>query len=187
MTEPLRYDELAEALSHLGFTQNPAEYHGALCGALCVREPAEIDPLRLLETAAQSSDASAGAAQALHRLRGESAHAFTDSELGFAPLLPDDQEDLPQRVRALSAWCEGFLFGLSSGRALAMKHCSPEFKEIVKDFTEFTRAGVSEDEDMELEETAYAELVEYIRVGAQLIFLELHERAPDAARASTVH
>ncbi len=187
MSEPLRYDELAEALSHLGFTQDAAEYHGALCGALCVREPAEIDPRRLLETAAQSSDASAGAAQALHRLRGESVHAFTDNELGFAPLLPDDQEELSQRVRALSAWCEGFLFGLSSGRPLAMKTCSAEFKEIVHDFTEFTRAGVSEDEDMELEETAYAELVEYIRVGAQLIYLELHERAPDAARASTVH
>lgn len=188
MSEPLLlYDELADALSHLGFTQNAAEYHGALCGALCVREPVEIDPLRLLESATKSSDDNGGAAQALHRLRGESAHAFTDSELGFEPLLPDDQEDLPLRVRALSAWCEGFLFGLSSGQPLVMKTCSAEFKEIVKDFTEFTRAGVSEDEDMELEETAYAELVEYIRVGAQLIYLELHERAPDAARASTVH
>jgi len=188
MSEPLRYDELAEALSHLGFTQNASEYHGALCGALCVRDPAEIDPLRLLEAAPRFADADAGGAeQALYRLCGDSANAFTDSQLGFAPLLPDDQEELAHRVRALSAWCEGFLFGLSSGKPLAMKQCSAEFKEIVKDFTEFTRAGVSEDEDMELEETAYAELVEYIRVGAQLIYLELHERAPDAARAATVH
>jgi hypothetical protein len=187
MSEPLRYDELAEALSHLGFTQDAAEYHGALCGALCVKEPAEIDPLRLLETGERSSDAGAGATQALLRLRGESAHSFTDSELGFEPLLPDDQEELSHRVRALSAWCEGFLFGLTSGKPLSMKACSAEFKEIVNDFTEFTRAGVGEDEDIELEETAYAELVEYIRVGAQLIYLELHERAPDASRASTVH
>jgi uncharacterized protein YgfB (UPF0149 family) len=187
MSEPLRYDELAEALSHLGFTQDAAEYHGALCGALCVREPAEIDPLRLLETAAASSDAGGGAAQALHRLRGESANAFVDRQMGFAPLLPDDQEELAHRVRALSAWCEGFLFGLSSGRPLAMKRCSAELKEIVHDFTDFTRAGVSEEEDLELEETAYAELVEYIRVGAQLIYLELHDRAPETARASTVH
>jgi hypothetical protein len=187
MSEPLRYDELAEALSHLGFTQDAAEYHGALCGALCVKEPGEIDPMRVLEVDARSSDAGAGATQALVRLRGESAHAFTDSELGFEPLLPDDQEELSHRVRALSAWCEGFLFGLASGKPLSMKTCSAELKEIVNDFTEFTRAGVGEEEDLELEETAYAELVEYIRVGAQLIYLELHERAPDAARASTVH
>ena len=187
MSEPVRYDELAEALSHLGFTQDAAEYHGALCGALCVKQPAEIDPLRLLESHSKGDDGAAAAAQALHRLRGESAHAFTDSELGFEPLLPDDQEDLQLRVRALSAWCEGFLFGLASGKPLAMKQCSAEFKEIVNDFTEFTRAGLGDDEDAELEENAYAELVEYIRVGAQLIYLELHEHASDAARASTVH
>ena len=183
MTDPLRYDELADALSRLGYTQDAAEYHGALCGALCVREPAEIDPLRLLEASAQSDDGAGAATQALQRLRGESAEAFSSTQLGFAPLLPDDEEDLPARVRALSAWCEGFLYGLSSGKPLAMKNCSAEFKEIVQDFTEFTRAGVSEEEDVELEETAYAELVEYIRVGAQLIFLELHAKAPPAGRA----
>ncbi len=176
MKESLRYDELAEALARLGFTQDAAEYHGALCGALCVREPGEIDPLRLLEGA---REAGAGeAAQALTRLRGESADAFTGAELAFAPLLPDDEEELARRVRALGAWCEGFLYGLASGKPLSMKSVSPEFKEIVHDFTEFTRAGIGEDEDEELEENAYAELVEYIRVGAQLIYMELHERAP---------
>lgn len=186
MGEPLRYDELADALSRLGYTQDASEYHGALCGALCVREPAEIDPLHLLEASGAGEDGTE-AARALHRLRGESAESFTESQLGFAPLLPDDEEELAHRVRALSAWCEGFLYGLASGKPLAMKSCSAEFKEIVHDFTEFTRAGVSEDEDVELEETAYAELVEYIRVGAQLIYLELHGKAPEAPRASTVH
>jgi uncharacterized protein YgfB (UPF0149 family) len=107
--------------------------------------------------------------------------------MSFTPLLPDDDEDLSQRVRALSAWCEGFLFGLASGPPLNMKQCSPELKEIVRDFTEFTHAGVSDEEDTEIEETAYAELVEYIRVGAQLIYMELHERAPAEPQASTVH
>ena len=177
MREPLRYDELADALSRLGFKQDAAEYHGALCGALCVREASEIDPLKLLE-GADGTDGG-DAAQALTRLRGESADSFLDSQLGFEPLLPDDEEELTHRVRALGAWCEGFLFGLSSGKALSMNTCSPEMKEIVRDFTEFTRAGIGDDEDAELEENAYAELVEYIRVGAQLIYMELHERTPD--------
>lgn len=180
MKESLRYDELADALARLGFPQDAAEYHGALCGALCVREPAEIDPLRLLEGArGAGADAEAAATQALARLRGESADAFSAAEMAFAPLLPDDEEELARRVRALGAWCEGFLYGLASGKPLSMQSVSPEFKEIVHDFTEFTKAGVGEDEDVELEETAYAELVEYIRVGAQLIYMELHERAPD--------
>jgi uncharacterized protein len=176
MKESLRYDELADALSRLGFTQDAAEYHGALCGALCVREAGEIDPLKLLE-GGKGGDAD-GASAALTRLRGESADAFMGTELTFVPLLPDDEEELPLRVRALGAWCEGFLFGLASGKPLSMKSVSAELKEIINDFTEFTKAGVGDDEDLELEENAYAELVEYIRVGAQLIYMELHERAP---------
>lgn len=185
MSETLRYDELADALSRLGFPQNAAEYHGALCGALCVRAAEEIDPLRLLPEAPAAGDGAE--ARTLGRLRGQSAEAFTGGEMGFSPLLPDDEEDLEQRVRALSAWCEGFLFGLSTGAPLNLKLCSPELKEIVKDFTDFTHAGIGEGEDAELEETAYAELVEYIRVGAQLIYLELHERAGEPARAPRIH
>lgn len=188
MSDALRYDQLADALARLGYRQDAAEYHGALCGALCVRAPEDIDPLRLLQPDAASSDTGSDAAHALSALRGQSADAFRGGELTFTPLLPDDDEALAARVRALSAWCEGFLFGLASGRPLNMKQCSPEFKEIVRDFTEFTHAGVAEGEDAEIEETAYAELVEYIRVGAQLIYFEMHERpAAESAHAGTVH
>jgi uncharacterized protein len=189
MSDSLRYDELAEALSRLGYASEAAAYHGALCGALCVKPAEEVDPLAVADSPLQVAGDGAGtqAARALHELRGQSAEAFGGAEMRFAPLLPDDETGLPARVRALSAWCEGFLFGLSSGAPLNMKQCSPEMKEIVRDFTEFTHAGLGDEEDAEVEETAYAELVEYIRVGAQLIYMELHQRLPDAARASTVH
>jgi uncharacterized protein len=186
MSETLRYDQLAQALARLGYAQDAAEYHGALCGALCVKDPQDIDPMGVLERAGGTADGEGEAERALHELRGQSAEAFAGADLAFAPLLPDDAEDLPRRVAALSAWCEGFLYGLASGAPLDMKRCSAELKEIVRDFTEFTHAGVGEDEDAELEESAYAELVEYIRVGAQLIFMELHER-PAAAPARQVH
>lgn len=186
MPEPLQYHELAEALGRLGYTQDAAEYHGAMTGALCAREPQAIDPLKLLQ-AEGSSDGGPEPAAVLLRLRDEVSGSFTGTDMGFAPLLPDDDTELALRVRALTAWCEGFLFGLATGKALNMKTVSPEMKEILNDFTQFTNAGVGDDEDGEVEETAYAELVEYIRVGAQLVFLELHERQPDASRASTVH
>lgn len=179
MSDALRYDDLADALSRLGYPQDAAEYHGALCGALCVREPEDVDPMGVLQREGKSADGEQAAAATLHQLRGESANAFTGGEMTFAPLLPDDEEGLPRRVEALSAWCEGFLFGLASGKPLNMKGCSAELKEIVRDFTEFTHAGIGDDEDEEIEESAYAELVEYIRVGAQLIYMELHERTPD--------
>jgi hypothetical protein len=192
MNENPGYDRLSEALLRLGYTQDAAEYHGALCGALCVKTPGEIDPLRVLETVDKPAVEGEGAAEALalRELCGYALDSFNSVELIFSPLLPDDEEELALRVRALSSWCEGFLYGLSTGAPLNMKQCSPEFKEIVRDFTEFTHAGVDEGQDTELEETAYAELVEYIRVGAQLIYMELHGHddnvAPRSAK-STLH
>lgn len=181
------YDRLSEALSRLGYTQDAAEYHGALCGALCVREPAEIDPLAVLQAAEMPADVPADAAGALRELCDEAWESFNSADLLFAPLLPDDEEDLALRVRALSAWCEGFLFGLSTGAPLDMKKCSAELKEIVRDFTEFTRAGIDEGGDAELEEGSYAELVEYVRVGAQLVYMELNSRQQPAAATPKLH
>ena len=45
--------------------------------------------------------------------------------------------------------------------------------EIVRDFTEISRATGDEAEADESNEQAYAELVEFIRVGAQVVFEEL--------------
>jgi len=59
------------------------------------------------------------------------------------PLLPDDDTPLEPRVHALSAWCGGFLFGLSSRRGLNLKAISEEGREIVQDLTQFTQAGLS--------------------------------------------
>jgi len=177
MPESLRYDELSDALSRLGYTQAAAEYHGALCGALCVKKPEDIDLFRLLESTGQKAGDGADAGNALAELRGQSAEALGSTEMSFNPLLPDDDAELPVRVRALSAWCEGFLFGLSTRAGLNIKATSAEMQEIIRDFTEFTRAVTYEEEDQDIEENAYAELVEYIRVGVQLVYLEMHERA----------
>ena len=42
MTEAPDYLELAELLRRLGYTEMPSNFHGALCGALCVLEPERL-------------------------------------------------------------------------------------------------------------------------------------------------
>ena len=56
--------------------------------------------------------------------------------------------------------------------------CRGRSGELVRDFIEITRADVDEGEDAESNESAYAELVEFVRVGVQLLFEELAVRAP---------
>src|SRR5882724_8832676 len=92
MNQAVHYAELADALSRLGYSQDAAEYHGALCGALCVRAVGEIDLNDLLDADGAGAD-DAGSRRALERLRDESMQSLEDVESRFELLLPDDEID----------------------------------------------------------------------------------------------
>jgi uncharacterized protein YgfB (UPF0149 family) len=177
MSQTTAYAALSAALADAGFTQSAAEYHGALCGLLCIREPAKVDALAILDGA---DDAANGAA--LTALRDATARALADTDGDVRLVLPPDDAVLGARAMALGEWCEGFLFGLASDGRLDLKRAAPEVREVIEDLAQFTRASFDDGSDEEIEEEAYAELVEYVRVGVQLLFMEL---SPDAqARAA---
>lgn len=188
MTDVTQYEDLREVLDKLGYPDVPAMFHGALCGALCVMDADDLGVASLLEEGVDVAIDDPDSRAVLERLRDESNADLQSSEMIFAPLLPPDEMPLSHRVEALAAWCEGFLFGLSSRRPIDTKRFSEEAQETLRDFTEFTQAGFDASGDREAEESAYAELVEYVRVGAQLLFLELRPRDPNADSDSpTVH
>lgn len=187
MKEKPTYREAAAALAELGLAGNASAYHGLLCGALCVQEPEEIDLLHLVEGEEPTAEVPQALA-ILIRLRDAAAVALSDMQTGFMPLLPEDGSQLGERAEALSLWCEGFIFGLAALQHLDFRQCSEEMRELIQDFTEFTKASLHEADDPEAEEAAYAELVEYIRVGTQLIFMELRSRRQnDPSNSRTLH
>jgi uncharacterized protein YgfB (UPF0149 family) len=186
MSSTQHYSDLATVLAALGYRDNAAVYHGALCGALCRQKPEEIDPVALLDDEEIHPDAQAR--DDLRQLCEQTVLSLADMLAGFMPMLPPDEVGLGERAQALGAWCEGFLYGLAGRIKLDLRSCTDEVREIVKDFTQFTRASLDAGDDVEVEETAYAELVEYVRVGAQLVYMELHPRPQAAAAQSkTLH
>lgn len=185
--DSIGYERLGEILARVGAGDAAAEYHGALCGSLCVKGAAEIELLRLIESDGLSG-ADAQTRGELKRLCDQVLESLQDSDMAFQPMLPDDETALVPRVRALASWCEGFLFGLASKAGLDLKRVSEEAQEVVRDFTQFTQAAVGDEDDPNIEETAYAELVEYVRVGAQLVFMELHPRPTlDPSQSHQLH
>ncbi len=186
MSSTQHYSELASVLSSLGYRDDAAAFHGALCGALCRQKPEEIDPVALLDD--EEIQPSPQARAELRQVCEQTVFALADMQTGFMPLLPEDDVGLGDRARSLGAWCEGFLYGLAGRIKLDLRQCTDEVREIVKDFTQFTRASLDAGDDLEVEEGAYAELVEYIRVGAQLVYMELHPRPlAAAAQSKTLH
>lgn len=93
----------------------------------------------------------------------------------FQPLLPDDDAALEDRARALSQWCQGFLYGFGTAQPVKPEELPANVDEILRDLTHIGRASVEIDEDDEEQEQAYSDVIEYVRAGVQLIHDELYE------------
>ncbi len=184
----IAYQSLVASLSSLGLDQEAAEYHGILCGMLCYRDDAPED-LGLAEQG-RVLDIDSGPGGCLTDLRRESLQQLQEMNTEFSPLLPDDDEGLDERVEALALWCGGFIYGLATAPGFNLEGLSEDARELVSDFSELSRTALdaTEAESDEDNERDYAELVEYVRVGAQLIFLELRQGQSRPAQAEdTVH
>jgi uncharacterized protein len=100
----------------------------------------------------------------------------------FAPLLPEDEAPIETRAAALGAWCQGFLYGLGTSSLSDATALPGDVGEVVRDLTEITHVAADSAESLESNEGAYAELVEFVRVGVQLLFDELEPLRRETSR-----
>jgi uncharacterized protein YgfB (UPF0149 family) len=170
MLSDIRFKDFEDALAGAGGLADAAEAHGSLCGALCSVSPYKMQDWvnEILPDGASISDESAAMIE-----RVFTANSFGEQGMEFEPLLPDDDQPLNGRANALALWCTGFLYGLGAGNISDLEALSGDVGEIVRDFTEISRATGDDAEGDESNEQAYAELVEFIRVAAQVVFEEL--------------
>jgi uncharacterized protein YgfB (UPF0149 family) len=180
------YDEFERVLKDARGLPEAPEAHGTLAGALCSsRNYGLMEWLREI-LPDDSPDAAALESPVLQNVYNSLVRTLVGNDADFEPLLPDDDTPLSDRADALSLWCQGFLYGLGSGAMSDPGEVSTEAREIIRDFTEITHVGVDAGDEIEENELAFAEVVEFVRVGVQLLFVELapargEEPAPGAA------
>ena len=180
MDEKVGFDELDDALRRCGSNWDAAQTHGLLTGRLAVAgTPAGPDwLLQVLEGTDESNALRFECQKKLDVLYQGTFWQLTERLSEFAPLLPDDDAAADARTNAMAHWCEGFLHGLVSsdhGQALKDRLAAEPLSDIIRDMLQITRATVDDDIDEETNEAAYTELVEYIRVAAQLAYEELSD------------
>lgn len=175
------YNAIEHGLNQADSTQTPAEAHGTLTGLLCIDNDTPGGKA-VEDVESEMLDS------ALDALREITLNGLFDPELSFTPLLPDDEVDLEQRVQALARWCAGFLYGLSATGQFNPDNLSQESRELVEDLTELSRANLTqEDDEAGTAEADYAELVEYVRVAAQTLFLEFRPKREGPESRRTLH
>lgn len=165
------YSEIQRALAEAHSVAEAAEAHGTLAGSLCAAVAYRFEDW--LAEILPEGDAGPHATQALRDLFERTSGALGAPEMDFAPLLPQDEEPLDARASALGQWCQGFLYGLGASALSDATGLPGDVGEIVRDLTEITHVGVDDEASLESNEGAYAELVEFVRVGVQLVFDEL--------------
>jgi len=191
------YHELDEVLKRCGSCWNAGQVHGLLCSRLAVAGADgatrwfrqvldDTDPHNALRSECESM---------LDALCAHTWRQLVERQSEFELLLPPEADSSTSRAEAMGQWCEGFLHGLVSQKhseTLKERLASDPLADIIRDMLQITRAGSVADDDDEGEERAYAELVEYLRVAAQLTYEELVDfHAPDEgglpAEKDTLH
>jgi yecA family protein len=178
MEEKVEYDTLEDSLKRCGSSWDAAQTHGLLTGRLAIAGvPAGPEWLmQILEGVDESNASRKECEKHLDTLYQSTFWQLSERLSEFEPLLPSDDDYVGVRTDALAHWSEGFLHGLVSSKhsdALKERLASDPLSDVIKDMLQMTRAGLDEESDEEENELAYVELVEYLRVAAQLCYEEL--------------
>ena len=162
-----------------GINIDVSECHGNISACLCT-DNMTAEALLPEEIKADENSLSSETMQlktAFLNLITETLEQLNDSEMSFYPLLSPDSESLTDRTLSLSSWCQGFIDGF--GDVIAQKNISNDhiqqdiIGEIIEDFSQISKLSSASVMNEGGEELAYMEVVEYVRVGAQLIFEEM--------------
>jgi uncharacterized protein YgfB (UPF0149 family) len=198
MTElMIDHNELDAALRRCGSTWNAGQTHGLLCSRLALAGAdgasrwltqvlADTDPDNALRTECEAM---------LEALCTATWQQLAERQSEFMLLLPDDGDSTQVRAEAMGQWCEGFLHGLVSethGDKLRERLATDPLSDIIKDMLEITRATIDDENDEEGSDNAFSNLVEYLRVAAQLTYEELAEfrgsvSLPPQNESATLH
>jgi len=176
-TEAL-YSELENALASVGAEMGAAEAHGLLCGMKSAQE--QVDRATWIAQVLENTAPKGGDAQntlvLLTQLYDQGGAALEDPDMTFEPLLPRDDAPMAERAGALAQWCQGFLLGLSLAGISGHSDLGRDINELLRDFTEITQVEPDPVAE-EANESAYAELVEYVRVGTLVILEHLRPKS----------
>jgi len=194
MEQGIDHDTLDRALRRCGSTWDASQTHGLLSGRLAIAGAEGgfgwlsqvldgTDPADALRVECEGM---------LGSLFAATCEQLAERMSAFTLLLPADASSTAERATALAHWCEGFLHGLVTGDhgdELRTRLQAEPLADIIRDMLQITRAAADESEDAESDEAAYSELVEYVRVAAQLAFEELEDlrRPADAPTADALH
>lgn len=175
------YGDLSRALLKTSLKLHPSQIHGLVSGLLCGNPNHSSAWEELVAGGEPGKDVHA----VLQSLYDGTAKQMDEFLFDFQLVLPDDAVELPMRAEALTLWCQGLLTGLKLAQVQIVNRESGEITEAINDMIEIAKMNFEEVVSSEEDESAYSDLVEYVRMAAILIYQDLREA--ETSRKSASH
>ena len=173
------YNDIMTALHSGHSPMHPSQVHGYLCGLICATGGA-TNAAWQQQIFGDSPDATS--VDTLQNLYETSYHQMTDFSFEFSLLLPEGDAKIDVRTEALGLWSQGFLTGLQQENVPIENREPSDLTEAIDDLVEIAQVNfdsMNEADNNDDNETAYFELVEYVRLAALLVFHELRTDTPE--------
>lgn len=190
MNTKLSYNEYAEAFKPYSQLESASFVQGLLVGQVCSTPSiTEAQWIKRLVDEAEMGPIKESFLVALHQLYTDTLAGLNSPECDFDMLMPSDDESLAQRAEHLAHWCEGFLYGMGLG---SLGELSREVTELLNDFGEIALLDVPDEPDDKADDHL-TELVEFVRMGAIMVYDELNPipqppiPMPDSDKKPTLH
>lgn len=160
MTDGTSFAKWQEHLASAAVPIGAAEAHGVVTGLVC--GGVESDEIAASVLGDPGNDP--GFPLVLATIRKQIHQQLAERAFRFTLLLPTDDVPLVQRSHALTRWCAGFIAGFSRG--VRQRDAHTDGAEFLADVVALADAAGT------VGEADYAEIVEYLRVGVQIVYEE---------------
>jgi uncharacterized protein len=181
------YATFIDSIAVLALPVSGSELHGMLCGYLCAGAASEGEAyIRALMTN-KKGPGFRNAALALFGVYGISQQQLANFNFEFELLIPEDSEQLPERAKAFSEWCEGFVQGMTLSGIGFEQLQEEETQEALQHLTEFAELDYQSLHIDEEDEQALMEVTEYARMAVLRIYADLHTNNSKKERPETTH
>ncbi|MBI3900466.1 MAG: UPF0149 family protein [Gammaproteobacteria bacterium] len=161
------YDTLTDVLATAEVAMSAAEAHGIIAGACCAPQTPPLNHLFF----GTSSDAPTREVEYLLTLlvvlQEDTQRRLGETDFEFEPLLPEEAGTA--QVEAIGDWARGFVLGLTAAGVREPTELPDEAGEFMRDAVAIGEVQADE-APSEAQAREIAELIEYLRVGVQVVY-----------------
>ncbi len=185
----LDFDLLEKMLEDANAGSRAAECHGFLCAQVCVASMVREEVFTEYLLADANDDVRLDQCKThISELAIDITRQIASPDFELQLMLPDDAHSLENRGIALTEWCQGFLSGLGVAGLGSTDSMSDASRELIDDLYKICRLGTDDlGKYCKDGESDLMGLIEYVRMGAILIYDEYHGKPSNMSRPEKLH